>query len=273
MDYLKNRNPPEVAAFFRRLALVVQKAAGERSLAAEMLLHWLDGKARKKIFSSDYLKDVPAVDRYLLKEVRPVFLTEKKAVLIGHRIWGGIVARLMGIIPTDAMPQRGDGSWPISYEGSSLKIPKTSFAKLRFGIKSDERKQDLFYALHDFGLATDVTMTVISIGSQKYEARFTSWRTKAIDRYHWDPNKSIVVPNPDFRSTARNAVAPKKPSIVIYYRHAVRVEQAGLAHSFDSESTEWTPNDSRITAPAVVDTSLFRIINGKLARSRRLWIW
>jgi len=256
-DEFKTRSPKEVAEFLRHLAFATEQGLGRKSLAAEMLLHWLNGNGCKKVFSSDFLKDVPLIDRYLMNEVRPVFLTQKKAVLIGHRIWGGIVARIKGIMPTDGKPQLPDGRWPINYEGSSIEMPMIDAAKLRLGIKIDEREQDLFHALHGFGLATEVVMAAEPLGFEKYEVRFDRWLTRAIDRYHWNPGRRIVLPNPDFGSRDRSAIAPGQPVITFHYRHAIRVEQAGLAHPFESESTEWTPSDPRITARAVIDTSRY----------------
>lgn len=80
-DYLKSYSAREVADFFRRLALAAHERTQGKSLAAEMLLHWLDGNGQGKIFNADYLRDINLIDRYLQYEVRPVFLTQAR---FGH---------------------------------------------------------------------------------------------------------------------------------------------------------------------------------------------
>jgi hypothetical protein len=273
VDYLQHRTPDEITAFCRRLAAGIQRRAKGTSLAAEMLLHWLDGKGQKKVYSSDYFRGVALVESYLLREVRPVFLTQERAVLIGCRIWGGIVARLKGAMPPGGRPQLPDGTWPISYEGVSIEMPKTHIARLWRGMKTDQGEQDLFYALHGFGLTTEVIMSAKPLGGEKYEVRFNQWLTKAIDKYHWNSKRNIKIPNPDFGSGSRAAIAPTQPIITFYYRNAVRAEQAGLAHEFNSESTEWTPDDRRITEPTVIDISPFRVTKNGLTRHRfKAWL-
>src|ERR1051326_7104069 len=88
-DYFKCRNSYEIASFLRRLAVTVQQRTQMKSLAAQMLFHWMNGGGQKKVFSAEYLRNLPFINQYLLREIRPVFLTQKKALLIGRRrIWG-----------------------------------------------------------------------------------------------------------------------------------------------------------------------------------------
>lgn len=60
-DHLEGRPPAEVAAFYRRLAHHVRTQLRGASVAAELLLHWLDGKGTKRVVAALYLKDVSFV--------------------------------------------------------------------------------------------------------------------------------------------------------------------------------------------------------------------
>jgi hypothetical protein len=253
VDYLKDLPAVEVARFFRRLAVTAQKHLDGKSLAGEMLLHWLDGGGATKTFCASYVKDLPRVTEYLLNEVRPVLLSQKKAKLLGGPIWGGIAARLKGNLPAGTQPQLLSQSWPLSYEGPSLCPGKIDIIKSWLGIENESHEQDVFYALHTFGLVTDVSLKAHLLGRDRYEVSFERWLTKAIDTYRWDSTRKIKVPNPDFGSSAGAAIAPRERMIVVHYRHALRVEQAGLASSFASESTWWSPTDERLTQQYVID--------------------
>ena len=91
-DYLANLKPPEVAAFYRRLATHINSLRGGKSLSANMLLHWLDASGSKYVFPGSYLTGVSYVEDYLLNSVRPVLLSKKKGFEARHL--GGIVPRI-----------------------------------------------------------------------------------------------------------------------------------------------------------------------------------
>ena len=57
-DYLARLSEVDLAAFYRRLALDIQKRFNGDSLAATLLLHWLEGGGAKKIFSARYVRDL-----------------------------------------------------------------------------------------------------------------------------------------------------------------------------------------------------------------------
>jgi hypothetical protein len=62
----------------------------------------------------------------------------------------------------------------------------------------------------------------------------------------------MTVPNPDFGSKEKGAVAPGEESIVVYHKNAIRVEKAGLAKAFHDESEPWDVHDATVTHPASV---------------------
>ncbi|MGP3985143.1 hypothetical protein [Streptomyces sp. KR80] len=253
-DELSAFSPPEVADWYRRLALMIQRKRPD-SLAAQMLLHWLDGKGARLTFSSAKVEKLRQVTDELKNNVRPVFLTEKKARVKGGEKWGGVIPRIQKLPGVDPW----DGSSPIkmSFTGQSVEVPLAVQAKAFLGL-ADEDELDLLMSLHTFGLKTEVVVTLTpKPGTPQYKVDFTDWQTRAFDRYDWDPSKHIKVPNPDYGNPARLAapVAPDKDKITVYHSNAKRVEAAGLAASYDAESTPWKPADPEITKPAEADAS------------------
>jgi len=255
-DELAVLTPAEAAGWYRRLAqLIAGRQTG--SLAAKMLLHWLDGKGLRLTFDASYVKDLGYVTDYLRDEVRPVFLTEKEATLKGGKRWAGIVPRLKGTPPYPLQPKDAvDLTFSMLYEGPSVSIPMTIQAKALAGF-ADAKELDLFMSLHTFGLHTDVSVHARRRGATQWDVTFESWQAKAFDRYDWDPNKYLTVPNPDYGNPSKvaYAVAPTSKTIRVYHSNAKRVEAAGFAAAYDAESTSWAVKDATIVGPAVVDTS------------------
>ena len=251
-DVLAGLGPVEAADFYRRLALHIQKRRSD-SLAAAMLLHWLDGKRSSFRFDARYVKDLPLVVEHLRNEVRPVLLTEKKARLKGGERWAGVLPRIKGIPPHPIWD--GRTGFTIHYEGPSVSIPLTVQAKARVGL-ADPAELDLLMSLHTFGLRTQVLMSAVrAASSQQHNVTFEVWETRAFDNYNWDPTKHLVVPNPDFRNPfgVPTPVAPTEETVRVYHSNARRVEDKGLAAPYDAESYAWTVADPRISGPAVVD--------------------
>jgi hypothetical protein len=101
IDVLKDLKPPELAAFYKRIADSVDKNRGELkiSLAAMLMRHWLDNRDSTSTFefeAPDHLKDrEPVLDE--LKFHRKVFLTQKKARInkVSYK-WAGVLYSLRG---------------------------------------------------------------------------------------------------------------------------------------------------------------------------------
>jgi hypothetical protein len=251
-DALAPLSAADVAAFYRRLADTI-KAKQADSLAAAMLLHWLDGKGSSFRFDARYVKDLDYVVEYLRDEVRPVFLTEKEASLKGGKKWGGVLPRIKGVPPHPIWD--GKSKFTMLYEGPSVSIPMTVQAQAAAGLAS-AAELDLFMSLHTFGLHTDVVAAATAIaGTKTYRVMFEKWETRAFDRYDWDPAKHLTMPNPDFRNPFKVAtpVQPTKEKVRVYHSNAKRIEAAGLAAAYNAESTTWTVTDAKTVEPAVVD--------------------
>jgi hypothetical protein len=248
-DALAVLSPKEAAEWYHRLAESIRQQYPQ-SLAAKMMLHWLDGKGKKEgdkfTFDSAYIKDIGFVIDYLADEVRPVFLTEKKAELKGGDRWAGILPRIK------------DPSWDrkskfkIFYEGPPVEMPLMLLLKAELGT-ADPKEVDLVMSLHKFGIHTDVVMSASPIEkSKKYNVKFESWESWAFDSYDWDPRKHLTVPNPDYGNS--EGLAPDKKKVTVYHTNAKRVESAGLAAPYKVESTHWQVTLNRIRGPSVVDS-------------------
>lgn len=222
-DELAVLSPKEAANFYRRLSESI-RGKNPQSLAASMLLHWLDGKGEKLTIEPTSVKDSKFVIDYLVNEVRPVFLTDEKAKVSSGDKWGGILPRIKGIPPHPVWD--GKSKFKIFYEGPPVEIPLSVHAKAFFG-QADPAELDLLMSLHKFGLRTEVVMSASPIpNSTNYHVVFESWESWIFDRYDWDPTKRLKVPNPDYQDPL--GVAPDKKIITVYHANAKRVEQQVL---------------------------------------------
>jgi hypothetical protein len=244
-DYLAKLPEREVAAFYRRLALSIRAQFRGDSLAATLLLHWLDGGGKTKIYSSKYVRDLAEVRSYL-RTARLIFLSQRPTPTGSI---GGVVPRLKGTIKCNPP----SGPFSMHLEGN-VETPLSIEAKAAVGIKVDPRELDALYALHGFTLISDVVASASSAAnSRTYSIKFDRWQCKASDEYHWNPDKHIIVPNPDYGSKDKGAVAPDDKDITIYHSNAIRVEAAGMAKPFHDESEPWDEKtDLTVVGPATV---------------------
>jgi hypothetical protein len=245
-DYLAKLGERDVAAFYRRLALSIQKRFNGDSLAATLLLHWLDGKGEIKIFSATYVKNLSEVRSYLRETARPIFLSQRRPPSGGI---GGVVPRIKEALQYNLPP----GSYSMQLEGN-VETPLSIQAKAAVGIPVDPRELDALYALHGFRVVSDVVVSAAkTVGGKTYELRFARWTCWTTDEYHWNPEKHISVPNPDYGSSEPGAVAPRDGEIAVYHSNAIRVEKAGLAKPFHDRSEPWEEGDPMVTAPATIE--------------------
>jgi hypothetical protein len=244
-DLLAALSPPELAAFYRRLAASIQARFSGDSLAAVLLLHWLDGKGADKVYPARYVSGLAAVRSYLKETARPIYLSQRRTP---SGTLGGIVPRIQGTIR--ATPP--GGPYTMHLEGN-VETSVGVQAKAAIGLSVEPRELDALYALHGFLLVTDVVASAKKGAGGFYDVRFERWTCKASDEYHWNPDKHITVPNPDFGSTAPTAVAPKDREVVVYHSNAIRLEKAGLAQAFHDESEPWEEKaDLGVVGPASV---------------------
>lgn len=253
-DVLAPLPPPQVAAFYRRLAESVEARKGKVkvSLAALLMGHWLDNRDPKSTFifdAPDHLRESSDVAS-VLGYHRRVYLTEEKARLGGTtktEKWAGVIPRLQGKAPFP----KWSGSPPINIDYSSLvELP------LRYQVTGNDADIDLLYGLRGFQLKTYVTLVADAVSKSKMmKVSFQSFDAQVLDRYDWDYSEHITVPNPDFGSTKPDAVAPKMQKVVVFHSNARRLENAGLAAPYDLKTNRWKISDARLTTSAEVDPS------------------
>jgi hypothetical protein len=243
-DYLAPLSPLAVAAFYRRLAASIQAKFGGDSLAATLLLWWLDGKGKLAVFDAKYVRDLEEVRSYLLKTARPIFLSQKQTPA---GVIGGVVPRIRGTIKSNPP----GGPYAMHLEGN-VETPLSIEAKAAMGMKVEARELDALYALHGFTVISDVVVSVTPKSPSGHNVKFDRWTCKTQDEYHWDPDKHITVPNPDFGSKDKDAVSPGDKTITVYHSNAIRVEKGGLADPFHNESKPWDEIGTAVVADAFV---------------------
>lgn len=254
-DVLAILKPPELAAFYSRLADAVDRNRGSLkvSLAALLMRHWLANRDSASTFRFDapeHLRNrTPVLD--VLEFHRRVFLTQEKAHLSsGISRWAGVVPRLNGQPPFPKWDTKRP--LPMDYE-SLVEMP------LRYQLTGDDADRDILYSLHGFQLKSSVIVTATVLSrSNKLKINFQSFQAEIRDRYDWDYSEHITVPNPDHLSKAAGAVAPTSRTIVVYHRNAKRLEDAGLAAPYALRSWAWQVLDAKLRAPAEVEPNLRR---------------
>lgn len=246
-DHLQSRSPKEVADWYGRLADLVSMSIPS-SLASRMLKHWLGATGTKFTFDASEISSEAFVIEHLRDEVRRVFLSEKKT---SKGSLGSIVPRIQG---KPGFPKwDGSSTLAMHYEGDSVSLPMKVHAMALIG-KANPHDIDLFMSLHSFGIRTNVVVSLSPKGGAKFNVNFDSWESQAFDRYDWDTQKSLTVPNPDFNNPKGlpKPIAPGEEKLVVFHTNARRVEQAGLAAPYDVASTLWKPTDIAIVGPATV---------------------
>lgn len=244
-DVLANLSVQEVAAFYSRLADSVDKSKGavKVSLAAILLRQWLrnrDPNADYELDPPEHLKNRAEVIE-VLKYHRAVFLTEQRAK---SGKWAGLIPRLQG----KGYPKwNGSGELPLEYQ-SLVEIP------LRYQLTGSDADKDILYALHGFQLHTKASLRLTSaVNRNPVDVTFSRFETQVVDRYDWDYNEYLTVPNPDYGSKAPNAVTPGSDRVVVYHKNAQRLENAKLAAPYNIKSKFWAISDLAIMGPAKVN--------------------
>lgn len=243
-DYLKNLTPPDVAAWYLRLADLVDKEnkSVQDALAPRLLRHYIRGGGKKFVFSApDHLKTSKYVVEVLEKH-RAWYLTEKtfkkKPV--------GIIPRLQG-----SKPQWDKAAFYIPHH-----LTLNSLVEIEVKLFSDHTPgdNDLMTALRGFQLHTGAHfMLWPDKNKNKLKVKFLVFHASVKDRYDFDPKEYFPVPNPDHGNPQKLAspVAPDMEQILVYHRNAIRMEKAGQAAAFDVESKPWI--DSRVMLEATID--------------------
>jgi hypothetical protein len=254
-DVLAALPPPLVAAFYGRLADGVDARKGklEISLAALLMRLWLrnrDKAAEQIIEAPSHLRGHEQTKGTLIYH-RHVFLTEERARLGSREVWAGVVPRLQGKTPY----QKWDLNRNLTMDYESL----TEFP-LRYQLTGSDADRDLLYSLHGFQLHSTVIVAGKSVPPQpgtrigaRVQIAFQSFETYAWDTYDWDYSEHLTVPNPDFKSSLPDAVAPTSKTVVVFHKNAKRIEDAGFAAPYRFKTKSWRITDADLVTTAVVD--------------------
>ena len=249
-DHLKDLQPAEIAAWYLRLAALIEKKNNKvkNALAPAFLRHYIQGRGKELKFpppdhlkSSKYVVDV-------LKDHRAWYLTEKPF----KGKWVGIIPRLQGKHPAAKWDAKGlsDTKMPLTLALNSLvEIEVKWFSSHTPG------DTDLMTSLRGFQLHTFCAFSLSAIpGKSDLRVNFLSWSAYAADRYDFDADEHFTVPNPDYNNPSKVArpVAPRSEMVTVYHRNAIRMEKAGHAKPYDLHSEPWIIIDPAIAGPAQI---------------------
>ena len=252
-DDLAPYPPDKVAKWYGRLAAVIaaKKINGEEPLASRLLQAWLDFGGDGARVHQLVIRNPPKHLREnsdvldVLRFHRAVYLTQQKGRFTGgSERWVGILPRLQG--------KPGFTKWDIKDE-LDMNYQSLCDISITKQLTGDDGEKDLLYALHDFQVKSQVTVTATAIPGGKLRITFKKFEAQALDTYDWDPTKHITVPNPDYGSKDPDAIKPGSQTIDVHHSNAKRVEAAGLAAPYDLNTVFWPVADAGITGSAIID--------------------
>ena len=252
-DILAQYNVNDVAAWYRRLAKKVithNERSGSMPLSSQFLLAYLNNRnprALLKFPAPSYLKSYKKVVEAQAYH-RRVFLTKEKARIGRGKQWVGVVPRLKD--------GRWDGIQRLSMTYESLVEVGGPIAEIaRIQYSGNREEQDLFNSLRGFQLRSSVVVS--GTGNNKtVTVTFENWSATALDRYDWNYDEFLTVPNPDYGRATANAIRPDLRRITVYHKNAKRLEDAKLAAPFNLEVGPWVVSKIALTTQATVDTTL-----------------
>lgn len=255
-DYLSEVPVRQVAAWYRRVAdrAATRLVNGETPYASILLRHWLDNRNPKSTFTirpRSYLWSSPHV-LSVLRYHRAVFLTQQEARIGPGGMFGSATKRA-GIIPR-ITGEPGFTKWMLpgqthlEYQ-SLVEVGGGPLDILRIQESGTPQERDLFYGLRGFQLRSSVNVEGAQNGSSA-SIRFILWKCHILDRYDWNYNERLTMPNPDFGQTGQHAIRPTDRFLTVYHRNAKRLEDARLAAPYDIRSSPWDMLNREIKAPA-----------------------
>lgn len=250
-DILANYNVTEVAAWYRRLAAEAgkRKLNGNATLSSQFLHAYLNNRNPKALLQ--FTAPIYLINHTKVKAAqvyhRRVFLTEEKARICKSNKWAGTIPRLQ-----DGR-WKGTGKLAMTYQ-SLVEIGGTITEIAQIQLRGSEQERDLFTSLRGFQLHSSVMVTGTRQGDI-VDVNFALWQCKALDRYDWNYNEHLTLPNPDFNSTAKNAIRPDLRKIRVYHKNAKRMEDANFAAPYNLEVGLWNVHDTSVTGPATVDAN------------------
>lgn len=252
-DILKDYPVEQVHRWYNRLSdtALANRVKGKLPLSGQFLKAYVNPRSKGQMpygfTAPDYLQTHTKVIEALFFH-RRVFLTQEKA-RFGE---GGSTHKWAGLVPR-LQDKRWNGTKPIPlYYESLVDVAPNMVAIWRIQRSGTEEERDLFTSLRGFHLRSD-----IEVAGQKIDkvisVQFNKWQAKAIDRYDFNFDEHLTLPNPDYQSRDKDAIRPDLESFRVYHTNAKRMEDRGLAAAYDLEVGPWQVTDSRITAAEKID--------------------
>lgn len=253
-DHLAALPIAQVAGWYRRLAerIAGERVGGQQPMAATFLFHYLENRDSGSLWqfaAPTYLQQssfVLAVLRYH----RSVLLTQERARIGGRQVWAGVIPRIQGL----AGFTRWDLQRPLDMTYESLVEVGSSALEIgRIQLSGTPEERDILTSLRGFQLRSRVTIRASRLPNDRVTVSFATWMARVSDRYDFDYSEHFMVPNPDFGSTATDAVRPQDENLTVYHSNARRLEHAGRAAPYNLQSHEWRVADARLAGPAEID--------------------
>jgi hypothetical protein len=261
-DILAKYPVKDVHAWYGRLAQGQLKNATSANLPKPMaglfLLHYIGKNGNKpgdslKLQAPEHLKKDPSVTSVLAFH-RKVFLTEEKGNFGETKdFFAKPIQRWVGLIPR-LKDKRWDGKSAIKLEYTSLSdIAPDTMAIVSLQRRQNPNELDIFTSLRGWQLKSDVQVSGALGKNGLTEVGFSSWTASGTDLYDFNKDEYLTLPNPDFTSKEKYAIAPDRKEIRVYHKNAMRMEVEGVAKPFAVELLPWTVADPALLANAVID--------------------
>lgn len=251
-DVLKAYPIAQVHRWYTRLAdsVLAKKINGKAPLSGQFLKTYVTNRIRDKEYTfaaPDYLQNYAKVQQALMFH-RRVFLTEEKARLgkSGATLqWAGSIPRLKD--------GRWDGKSKLSlYYQSLVEIGGNLAEIIHIQTSGTPEERDLFTSLRGFQLRSDVEVSGTQNGGLVMVV-FEKWLVSGYDRYDFNYNEHLTLPNPDHHSQDEDAIRPDLNSFRVYHSNAKRMVDKGLAAPFRVKLSAWSVTSSKIRGSAKID--------------------
>jgi hypothetical protein len=163
--------------------------------------------------------------------------------------WVGILPRLQGLPGFTKWDMHRELS--LSYESLCDIAPKP-WDILRIQRSGTSAERDILGSLRGFQLKSEAVFTGTAQGS-KAIIKCKRWTASGTDRYDWNYDEFLTVPNPDYKSKDEGALAPSEETVLVRHKNAKRLEDARLACPFDVVIRPWVVSDAKIVGDSSID--------------------
>jgi len=244
-DVLKGYPVTQVHRWYTRLAnsVLAKKINGKTPLSGQFLKTYVTNRVKDKEYTfatPAYLQNYSKVKDALVFH-RRVFLTEEKARLGkkgATRKWAGLIPRLQD--------GRWDGTSKISlYYQTLVEIGGSLAEVIHIQMSGKPEERDLFTSLRGFQLRSDIEVTGIKKAGLVTVA-FKKWLASGYDRYDFNYNEHLTLPNPDYQSNDKDAIKPDLKSFRVYHSNAKRMVDNGLAAPFKVKLSAWSVTSTKV---------------------------